>query len=553
MIAPLAPLVALVGLVAIVVRGAGGGSSVIQVPADMRGAPLEYSVVCRTPAGEFEGVTTWTGLQAGELRLARRPGRCRVALRRRGTAVYRLSGYVDWLSVSPRFDATWRRTMRAPAIDGDVTWVGTSDASGVECARARDETVCLGVPAGQAGVMVAKGVGAIDFAVHATTGTAVSAWQRAPWGRLVRVRSPRGAPVTAAVRVLSPAFRSAASRLFEARPTSSAEVQAVAVNAFWVAGKETQARLDLSAGGCAPRRIPLADVAGPSDWPLDVSLELEETIEGDVISRGAILDGATLLLMRILDTREVEGLRIPEESETERHEPVEFVAETVSDAIGRFAFRGLARGRYLIVALHTSRGRARVEAGAPSRPRIRLEPRAVARGRVLRDGVPAASAVVSVLPDVDVVGQAVDPTAVVAAPVRTSLDGRFEIALPEEGRAALTIVHPDGVARLALGELDRMPSVVDLGDVRLEAPLDVDVVVDLEAGCVLQTAGPIGALGMSVVRALPVAPGRWSLRLRLPGRWLFEASCGGTAVRLAPALVSIDREQKLPLRIDVVR
>lgn len=542
----------LIGLVAFVVQGAGGASTAIQVPLDMSGAPLEYAVMCRTPTGEFEGAKTWTTLPARTLTFARRPARCRIGLRRQGSATYRLSDYVDRRDISPRFDATWRRTVRAPAIDGEVAWVGTSDSSGVECARAREETLCLGVPVGDAGVIVAKGVGSVSFSVHATSDVA-GVWQTAPWGRFVRVRSPRGAPVTAAVRVLLPAFRSAASRLFEARPAPFAQVQAVAANAFWVAGKDLQARLDLSARGCASRRILLADIAGPPDWPLDVSLESEETIEGDVTSRGALLENVTLLLMRTLDLREVKDLRIPEEEGPERHEPLEVVAETVTDAVGAFAFLGLTRGRHLIVALHATRGRARVEAGAPSRPRVRLEPGAVARGRVLSNGVPAASAVVSVLPDLDVVGRVVDPMAVVAAPVRTSVDGRFEVALPEEGRAALTIVHPHGAARLALGDLTQLPSVVDLGDVRLEAPIDVDILIDLGPGCVLQGAGPIGALGMSIVRALPVAPGRWTLRPRLPGRWVLEASCGGTTVRLAPALVTIERDQRQPLRIEIVR
>src|SRR5690606_26021088 len=229
------------------------------------------------------------------------------------------------------------------------------------------------------------------------------------------------------------------------------------------------------------------------------------------------LEGATLLLMRRLEGGELRDIKADDASgESDEEGPVEMIAETTSDASGQFEFRGLARGRYVIRALHPSHGRSRIDVMAPARLTVRIEPRAVARGRVLADGIPVE-------------------------------------AVPDAGRAALTVSHAAGAIRIPLGDVERAPAIIDLGDVRLEGAIDVEAFVDLGPQCRLQAVGPIGALGLSVVEARPTAQGRWHLSARLPGRWVFEASCGDVPVLLSPAVVTIERRADRTLRLEIVR
>lgn len=525
----------------------------LRIPEPLAEETLEYAVFCRSLTGELEGVGAWTPLVRPVVTMDKPTQRCRIALRSRGAQGYLLSSSVERPGWPVEFGMNWVRTIRAPGVDAGVAWVGASDARQVACASGREGAVCIGIPLHDAGVMVAESGGEVRYAVSAPR-SGRATWERAGWGRLVRVSAGSGVPVSAVTRVLKPALRSAASRVFEAAPSAGAHVRALGMNTFWLSGGSTDGRLELTAPMHAIRRIPLKNVIGPPAVATGVMLERDEVVAGDVTFRGARLEGATLLLMRRLEGGELRDIKADDASgESDEEGPVEMIAETTSDASGQFEFRGLARGRYVIRALHPSHGRSRIDVMAPARLTVRIEPRAVARGRVLADGIPVEAAAVSVLPDLDDVRRAGDPVAIVTAPAYTGLDGRFEIVLPDAGRAALTVSHAAGAIRIPLGDVERAPAIIDLGDVRLEGAIDVEAFVDLGPQCRLQAVGPIGALGLSVVEARPTAQGRWHLSARLPGRWVFEASCGDVPVLLSPAVVTIERRADRTLRLEIVR
>ncbi len=461
------------------------------------------------------------------------------------------SDEVQWVRSSEPVHVRARlwRMVRAPAVDGEPHWLGAS-GSRAECDRNTVRTRCLFVPADDAGVIVAARGATVLFAISARDGAGAAAsetsWRSAPWGRFVRVVAPAQSSVSARVVTVERAVRSGKGLLREARASDAARIYTLSGHAFWVAGRrEAVARLDVSVTGSATTRLPLAVVKASPLVPLEISPSPEERVDGDVRSRGALVEGVTVVVARFLE--------LPPGKTAEEERPMELLGETKTDSAGRFAFRGLARERHEIIAMHPSRGRARAVALAPTHSRLALEPRAVVRGRVMRAGVPAGAASVSILPSFDAIAEARNPILLVSESVRTGLDGRFEALLPDAGRVVLTVVHDAAIARVDLGDVAAVPAVLDIGDIRLEPPLEFALLADLPATCTIQAAGPFGDPGMTLVAATPAGAGRWLWRAPLPGRWFFEASCGGRDVGLETPIVQIDRGASRPIMLRLRR
>ncbi len=457
------------------------------------------------------------------------------------------SDEVQWVRTSEpvHLHARLWRMVRAPAVDGEPHWLGVSGTR-AECDRDAVRTRCLFVPADDAGVIVAARAGTVLFAPSAGGGAVATAsetsWRSAPWGRFVRVIAPPHSSVSARVVTVESAVRIGKGLLREARGSDDARVFPLGGHAFWVAGRrEGVARLDVGVTGCATTRLPLAAVKASPLVPLEISPSPEERVDGDVRSRGALVEGVTVAVARLLD--------LPPGKTDEDERPMELLGETKTDSAGRFAFRGLARERHEIIAMHPSRGRARTVALAPSHSRLALEPRAIVRGRVMKGGVPAEAASVSILPSFDTIAEAPNPMLLVSESVRTGLDGRFEALRPDAGRVVLTVAHEAAIARMDLGDVAALPAVLDIGDVRLEMPLEFELIADLPATCTIQAAGPFGDPGMTLVAATPAGAGRWLWRAPLPGRWFFEASCGGRDVGLETPIVQIDRGASRPIML----
>lgn len=380
-------------------------------------------------------------------------------------------------------------------------------------------------------------------------GAVSAAWQQVGPGRLVRVRSPGGPDgLTAKVTRLDQVLRGK-SLLREAAPVTGIDVIRVGASAFWLglgidAADAIGARLDVRAPGAATLRIPLAELRGSPTVVADVVLRPEDIIEGSVKSLGALVEGAIVTLARLIETP---GILKDEER------PREWVGEVTTGADGSFRFGGLDRGKYELVALHAAAGRARLVVTPPAFPRVLLMPPPVARGRVLRAGVPVQGATVTAAPAFESLSDAANPLMLMAQPAKTMGDGRFEVMLPESGRVMMTIEADGAALRVDLGEVPGASSALELGDITLEPPIDVDVWLDLPQSCRVLAAGPAGTPGLSVVPLVAVQPGRWTLRTPLPGRWVVEAACGAQEIALQPALIDVRPNRREPVMLKVVR
>ncbi len=519
----------------------------VAVPETSASGQLETSVICRDVRGGWDGTDLWRPLQVATAKVtAPARARCRVLIRAAHGGTYTASDEVLWSRASEPVQIRrnlWR-TVRAPAVDGEPRWLGAS-GDGVPCDRSITSTRCLFVPAEEAGVIVAVRSGATLFALSTpgASGAAApeAAWQTAPWGRLVTVSAPAGARVSSRIVTVESALRHGRGLLREPRASSHARIHRLGRQAFWIEGGHSlSAQIEISAPGAAAVRLRLDDVKATGLVAFHVALAPEEVVDGDVRSRGVLMEGVTVVLSRLLDMPRDTNMK-----EDER--PMELVGETKTDAVGRFSFGGLSRGTYQLLAMHPSRGRVRATVQAPFHARLILTPRAVVRGRVLTNGVPAAAASIAILPSFETIVDAPNPMLLVSEGVGTGLDGRFESALPDEGRMALTVSHEGATARLDLGDVSMLPAVVDVGDIQLDAPFEIEFLADLPPTCVLQAAGPMGQPGMTVIKAVSAGAGRWLLRPGLPGRWFLEATCAGREVALETPVVQIDRGRLAPL------
>ena len=518
----------------------------VAVPETANGQ-LETSLICRDERGGWNGADVWRPLQVAAARLTAPAGaRCRVLIRAGRGGAYMASDDVSWsrasepVQIRPKL---WR-TVRAPAVDGEPHWLGAS-GDGAPCDRSSIGTRCLFVPAEDPGVIVAVRSDATLFALRAPAAYGAAppeaGWQTAPWGRLVRVSAPAHARFSARVVTIASALRYGRGLLREPRASSHARIHGLGRQAFWIeGGRSLSAQIEIRAPGAAASRLRLEDVKASALVALHLALAPEEVVEGDVRSRGVLMEGVTVVLSKLLD--------IPPDSNVKEDErPMELVGETKTDEVGRFSFKGLSRDTYQLLAMHPSRGRARATVQAPFHSRLILTPRAVVRGRVLTNGVPAAAAFISMLPSFETIVDAPNPMLLVSEAVRTGLDGRFESALPDEGRMALTVSHEGATARVDLGDASMLPPVVDVGDIQLDAPFEIELLADLPPTCLLQAAGPMGQPGMTLIKAVSAGAGRWLMRPALPGRWFLEASCGGREVALETPVVQIDRGRLTPL------
>ena len=492
------------------------------------------AVVCRDGSGRW-GWVQWRIHASPPSSLSGGAGsRCRIMVRPSPAVAYLASDEFVWGErANPiRVQPAWLRTVRAPGGAGDLAWVGVSDTGGVECDSRPDESRCLFVPVDVAGVIVAPEPSVVRFAMapRGAMGPSV-AWKSARSARLVRILPPGGGIAGARAITIEPALKQGAGHLREARAAPAVVITRLDAAAFWVEGNQPRVLLELRHAKFATLRLPLESLSSAAAVPFDVRLAVEEVIEGEVRSRGLPVEGATVILSRLID----DGTRAIKEDDR----PIERMEEIVTDAAGRFRFAGLARERYEVLAVHPAHGRARAQVMPSAMPRLLLKPRAVVRGRVVENGVPVSSAVVQMLPMSDAVAAARNPILLASEPVRTGVDGRFEAVVPEEGRVVLAISAGRSSRRLELGDARSLGEIVEIGDIRLEEPREFDVFVDLPEGCRLQAAGPLGVAGLSVLSPTSVAPGRWRFAPPSSGRWVFAGICGTQEIGLDPAVLDI--------------
>ena len=367
----------------------------------------------------------------------------------------------------------------------------------------------------------------------------------ASWGRLMNVVSSNpawlGHAVVTAWReaVASPTHGGRHIRL---SPDDKVQVYPLTASAWWIVSGDRDVGpdrfIEVTRPSAATRRLPILDLlAHPDNESYKLMLQQGSPLEGyTVIGSGEPAAGTLVTAFELVT---VDAPAFAEEAR--KSSRLRWIADTVADEEGRFTMDGLDPQTYVLLAVHPRFGRVETTHRNVEPVTLHLQSAAEVVGRVWLAGMPAAGVAIRVVPDRVDLAEAADPIALLTVPATSDRNGRFALALPEQGSADLIIgggSHP--AVRHQLGSVDALPAVTDLGDITL--PPYIDVLVRLHApGCRLDGVGPIGAFGLSRARGSYEST-RAAYRLRLPkaGFWWIEATCHGQPRSLLPAVLRID-------------
>jgi hypothetical protein len=404
---------------------------------------------------------------------------------------------------------------------------------------------CLGLAAGARGVVTFVADNSIAYVVLAADG--VAAGGPATWGRLVRVSAGGVSPADLhGLRITAwRADRSAVrprARRFAPVEDDAVHVERISQTAFWVAGslEPNDAFLVLQGPDVASQRIDLSSVAsGPPEVPLFVAASVPISIAGRVESEsGGAIEGADVELLV--------SLKATSDRQPPSDAPLVREDATHTDSDGRFEFKQLETGAYRIVARHPTLGRGEIwttTGAAP--PVVRLTPPVNVTGRVVRRGLPAPFVRIRFVPDASVWHSSVDPSLHVGSDAYTDETGRFTLPLPPNPVGSVQIIASDGAAvRVPVSPSNKTRQVA-LGDVALPSLLSAMVRLFPPIDCELSAAGPVGALGLSVVRATN-SSNLYRFELPEPGTWFLNVQCGGQDYGLDPPLLIVPADADAP-------
>lgn len=406
------------------------------------------------------------------------------------------------------------------------------------CDRVSSSTHGVVVLVGASGIgVVAIGVAALDA-------------RPAGWARLVRVTPGSAGPddlrdlTIAARKPERPRARPHATR-FEEADDESVRIAKLSDTVFWIAGGETNPDTSLVLEGptIAVQRLPLTTLSSgaPEDavyWAARAGLMLEGRVHGPHGETGP-------LQLEVWEPLS-EGRRPRLDDET----PAVRVRVVQTDSDGSFRLDRLDGSPLLLTAAHDLLGRARLWIAEPV-PSVDLEltPPVRAVGRVLGRGLPAASALIRFAPDIDAFAAGADPRDYLAASVRSGDDGRFVLPLPRRHSGSVWIALEDGASvRVAVPQSSSRGDVV-LGDITVPDSRHLTVRVVEGGACTLVAVGPLGVLGLKIVRAVS-ATGVYELDLPESGSWNLVAECGANVFRVDPPVVVVPADRDVPA-IDV--
>jgi hypothetical protein len=405
------------------------------------------------------------------------------------------------------------------------------------CDRVSSSTHGVVVLVGASGIsVVALGVAEVDA-------------RPAGWARIVRVTPGSAGPddlrdlTIAARKPERPRARPQATR-FEEADDESVRIAKLSDTVFWIAGVETNpdTSLVLEGPAIAVQRLPLTGISSgaPEDavyWAARAGLMLEGRVHGP--------HGETdPLQLEVWEPLSEGRPRLDDET------PAVRVRVVQTDPDGSFRLDRLDGRPLLLTAAHDLLGRARVWIAEPV-PFIDLEltPPVRAIGRVLVHGLPAASALIRFAPDIDAFAAGADPRDYFAAGVRSGDDGRFVLPLPRRHSGSVWVALDDGASvRVAVAQSSGRGEVV-LGDITVPDNRHLTVRVVEGAACTLVAIGPLGVLGLKIVRAGSVT-GVYELDLPESGSWNLVAECGANAFRVDPPVVVVPEDRDVPA-IDV--
>ena len=465
----------------------------------------------------------------------------------RGDGAYLLDGPLRWpgSAASRSVDRRWRRSVRIPLAAGvpptlDFEWIaadGSRDAWPACIRDGRAAAICHGVPVDHAGVAYLQAYGHTWWSV--VTPEAVGAMHVSGWSRMLVVRSAVSQPLQLRAAIEQPVAPTQRLRSVRMQKTTVARAGAVLVPpaAIWVYGEQVPQRawIDVRAARAGPVHLSLDDVAGaPAELPVFVTLDAARSVEGAVLDANGSPAGGTLItVFRLLSSSS--DLRPSRDREPASRV---FVAEAIAGPDGGFAIDGLGAADYEIVAWHPQRGRASMALDGRTRVEIRLESTGTIRGRALSAGKPAAGVDVISVPDPAAARDARDVLDLAGGNVRTGPDGRFVVPAAPAGGGELRIgggAYP--IRRIPLPR--ESVRAIDLGDVELGTSIAITVSLDVDPGCDLRAAGPIGKSGLLLVAAARAGPGLFRVEIPEEGHWEFTLSCGGVERALSPAVRQI--------------
>ena len=465
----------------------------------------------------------------------------------RADGTYLIDGPMLWPERDERHTLRepWRRTERgtmpAGAPDGAMLEWLRADAlqSGWPRCFRRDATwECWGMEPANRGVLTLAGS---QLWWVAMLPAPAGIMHSAEWGRLVFVRDAASAAdnirTVFAYPVAPPSQRFAAVRLDTAAVSGIASVR-LQRGVVWIAGGRAppKAWMELRAARAGPLFVSLEELsAAPAAIPVHLRLPAARTLTGSIQGPGSMGAGGSLVsLFRPIDPpstdRRVQPRRV-------------LVTETIAKADGSFEVAGLGEVDYELVAFHAQFGKAAVAIGpTQTQATIQLASAGTIRGRVVRAGRPLAGVDVVSVPDAATFNGARDMTDAKGGDARTGADGRFQVAASAAGGGELRIGGGmNAVTRIALPR--PVPEAMDVGDIELEAAIEITVVLDRDPGCLVQAIGPIGKVGLQMVAASRDADGGQKLRLPETGVWQFVLVCGNERHALAPSTATIDARQ----------
>ena len=373
------------------------------------------------------------------------------------------------------------------------------------------------------------------------------------WGRVVRVQAGAVDPVNLhdlRVTAWVPERSTARPHTQRLVPTEDSQVTVIPLSptSFWVAGgadPQPDAYVQLAGRSIASVHVSTRLLASDSpDIPVLIAVDHPQTLDGRVetVERQAVADAQVDLYMRLVDARPDESWAVADLVRTRR---------TTTTADGSFRFDGLSIGTYLIVASHRTLGRGElVVSSSDGLAVVRLTPPSRITGRVLKDSLPVPAARVRFVPDINAWTDSVDPTRHITEETLTDEEGRFSLALPAVSSGFLQIIAPDGAMKRLPVSQPKHTTEIALGDIALPEHRRLDVRLLTGGACDLFATGPLGSLGLTIVRATSVSS-VFSFDLPEPGQWSLTAECSGRVVTVQPGMVAVAPEGPFPT-VDVV-
>lgn len=424
-----------------------------------------------------------------------------------------------------------------------VIFVTADDSPGdVRCDEHARRWSCAGVTPGVRGLVVFVGD---DGVASISIGMPDVDVPVSRWGRVVRVTAGGAAPDDLHDLHMSawkPERSRARPNTRRFRPVADDDVHVAPMSpsSFWIAGTTTDpdAFVLLEGPAVGTTRLAASRLSeGPPDEPLYLPAAVPLTIVGRVHgSHGEDADGADVELFALLAPDDPAVVRARDDV------PLLHRLSAKASADGRFRIERAPDAPLLIAAAHTVFGAGGVWISSAAVPvDVELTPPALVKGRVLKHRLPVPAARVRFVPDADAWASSTDPADHISEETFTASDGTFALPLPPKRVGVIRVLLDDGT-----GVRVAVPSLVIQGDVLvgdLTVPDARRLFVRLAdgPGCSIVAAGPVGALGLEIVKAAS-ATTVYELELPDAGVWSLNAECGGEIYEVEPPLVAVPAE-----------